>query len=170
MLKNNFFTTSRLCFRQFELTDLDELSTLCADAEVMTYVGDGNPLTQAQTEQWIINSRRNVVAHGYGTGALLDNDSGRLIGWAGISRPDEGGEEIIYGFGREHWGKGLGSELLQGMIVWSQHHLRLSQLRATVDPCNQASIRLLLKHGFELIEKGFEGDVDCDLYCLNMGG
>jgi RimJ/RimL family protein N-acetyltransferase len=38
--------TPRLRLRQFAESDLDEYAELCADAEVMRYVGDRGPLSR----------------------------------------------------------------------------------------------------------------------------
>ena len=102
----NTFETERLIFRTFELDDLETLARISGDEETSLYVGDGGPLSFEDTWQWIENSRRNVREHGYGTGALVLRETGELIGWAGIARPGDGTEEIIYGFDRAYWGRG----------------------------------------------------------------
>lgn len=164
----SLFTTPRLSFRPFVTADLEQLAVLSADPIGSRYVGDGQPLTRAQTAQWIHNSTQNIATHGYGTGAVSCLETDRLIGWAGIARPGDGTEEVIYGLGRDYWGQGYGTELLGGLIQWAREDLCLPELRATVDPANEASIQMLRNAGFELRKTGYGGDPDSNLYCLPL--
>jgi len=154
----NEFETERLRFRTFEPGDLDPLARINADPVTSRYVGDGQPLSCDLTRQWIENSRENVARHGYGTGAVLLRETGELIGWSGIARPEEGGEEILYGFDRDYWGRGLGTELLGGLLRWARDGLGLTELRATVHRDNRASIAMLERAGFALADDCYEGD------------
>ena len=154
----NQFETERLRFRTFEPADLEPLARINADALTSRYVGDGEPLSRDLTRQWIDNSRQNVARHGYGTGAVVLRESGELIGWSGIARPDEGGEEILYGFDRAYWGRGLGTELLEGLLAWARGTLELTEVRATVHRDNAASIAMLERAGFALADDCYDGD------------
>ena len=131
-------------------------------------MGDGRPLTWEETDLWIENSRRNVERFGYGTGAVLARENGKLIGWAGFARPGDGGEEIIYGFGQKYWGNGLGTELLAGILRWARDQLQLEEVRATVAPENTASIAMLRRQGFSLVDACYQGDADSHLYVARL--
>jgi RimJ/RimL family protein N-acetyltransferase len=164
----NSFSTLRLRFRSFEPEDLDPLFTIHSDPETSRYVGDGTTLSRELTRTWIENSRRNVAEYGYGTGAVVLTKTGELIGWAGMARPGDGTEEIIYGLAREHWGQGLGTELLAGLIQWSGQALNAERLRATVHRDNSASIAMLLRQGFDLKDAAHDGDPRTHLYELEF--
>lgn len=160
----NTFETQRLLYRSFEFDDLDRLAEINADVETSRYVGDGQPLSRELTRQWIENSRENVDRFGYGTGAVIQKGTGELIGWSGIARPEEGGEEILYGLYRDHWGQGLGTELLRGLLCWAWQTLALGELRATVHRRNDASIRMLENAGFVLADDRYDDDPNTLLY------
>ncbi len=160
----NRFDTKRLTFRTFERTDLDRLAEISADRATSRYVGDGKPLSRELTRQWIENSRENVAEHGYGTGALVLRATDELIGWAGIARPGDGSEEILYGMYRDYWGRGLGTELLTGLLGWARNQLDLDELRATVHRDNAASIAMLERQGFALVEDCYDGDPEALLF------
>ena len=160
----NAFETERLIFRTFEPEDLEPLARINADPVTSRYVGDGQPLTLALTRLWIENSRENVRRHGYGTGAVVLKASGERIGWGGGARPEEGGEEILYGFDRAYWGKGFGTELLAGLLGWTQGTLGLGEVRATVHRDNAASIAMLERAGFALADECYDGDPETLLY------
>ncbi len=160
----NGFETSRLRFRSFVIEDLDRLAEISADEATSRYVGDGKPLSRTLTRQWIDNSLENVERFGYGTGAVIEKQSGELIGWSGIARPEEGGEEILYGLYRDYWGQGFGTELLAGLLDWAWQVLALGELRATVDRRNNASVRMLENAGFVLADDRYDGDPNTLLY------
>lgn len=56
------FETDRLTARHFEKADLDDFAALCADVEVMRFVGDGTTLERAEVAHWIdvCQEKRNV--------------------------------------------------------------------------------------------------------------
>ena len=163
-----FFETRRLIFRRFEPSDLAALADITKDEQASRYVGDGRPLTLDETRAWIENSRRNVDVYGYGTGAVVDREFGVLIGWAGFARPGDGTEEVVYGFDRDYWGRGLGTELLTGIICWARDQLKLTELRATVSPENSASIAMLQRQGFRLVDDCYLGESDTHLYVTRL--
>ncbi len=152
-----FFETERLVFRPFEAADLDALAAINADPEVLRFVGDGKPIDRATTALWIERSRANVARHGSGTGAVVERASGALIGWAGVARPKGQPPEIIYGFAKAYWGRGLGRELLGALVDWAAP-LVGPELRATADLRNVASITLLDRAGFRLVDRVVEED------------
>ena len=148
MMVEEFFRTPRLIFRPFATGDLDDLARIVADPEVARFTDDGEPLGREMTELWITRSRGNVERFGYGTGALIERSTGRLVGWAGFARPEGSPEEIIYGFEKAAWGKGYASEIVEGLIRFAFDTLNLPELRATIHPENAASHRILRKFGF----------------------
>ena len=118
------------------------------DLQTVRWVGDGNPLTSEEAEFWFTVTERNYRQRGYGMFTLQSRKSGHIVGFAGIVHPNNQQEpEIKYALHRDEWGKGLGSELVAGLIVYAKIKLGLSELIATVDPDNQASRRILEKSG-----------------------
>lgn len=55
---------------------------------------------------------------------------------------------IGYLIAGEHWGKGLGSELIKGLIDWCRGIKKVSSLIAGVETHNIGSIKVLEKNGF----------------------
>ncbi|MDR6627681.1 RimJ/RimL family protein N-acetyltransferase [Caulobacter segnis] len=143
------------------------MAAIVGDPEVMRFVGDGQPLDRPAVADWIVRSRENVARHGYGTAAVLDRDSGVLIGWAGVARPPEGGEELIYGLARAWQGKGLGREILDGLIAVARAR-GVERLRALIYPQNHASAAMLARASFTLADTMYEGEADTHLYVLEI--
>ncbi|WP_343699266.1 GNAT family N-acetyltransferase [Caulobacter sp.] len=161
------FQTPRLTIRPFQLDDLDALAAIAGDPAVMRFVGDGQALSRAACAEWIARSRENVDRHGYGTAAVLDRASGALIGWAGMARPLEGGEELIYGLSRAWQRRGLGREILNGLIGAARER-GATGLRALIYPDNHASAAMLTRAGFTLADTAYEGEDDTHLYVLEL--
>ncbi len=62
----------------------------------------------------------------------------------------------------EHvWGRGLASELVSGLIEWARTQPAIRTLTGGADPTNRASVRVLEKCGFEMID---EADPDAVVY------
>lgn len=51
--KEILFETPRLEVRHFQPSDLDVFAALCADPNVMRYVGDGTILSRSEVARWI---------------------------------------------------------------------------------------------------------------------
>ena len=146
--------TDRLAVRHFRAEDLDGLATIAADPEVMRYVGDGRPVTREQARQWIEKSLLNYGRHGFGSFAVTPkDDDGGLIGYCGLVNPTPEGEaEIIYGFAKTLWGRGLARELA-GPLLSFGFGRGLRRIIATIDPDNLASIRVVEKLGMKLLDR-----------------
>jgi RimJ/RimL family protein N-acetyltransferase len=60
--------------------------------------------------------------------------------------------EIKYALLRAHWGEGLATEAVQGMLAYAAKRLALRRVIATTVPENGASHRVLLKAGMSHLE------------------
>lgn len=163
MIHRSQLVTARLAVRPFQAADAPMLVALFADPDVHRFVGDGLPLAPDVAALWVERSAANLKRFGYGTGAVVKHTGGALIGWAGFARPGDGTQEVIYGLRRASWGRGLGKELLAGLVAFAGER-GITPVRATVDPENAASVQLLRRAGFVLVEPGYRGDPGADLY------
>jgi ribosomal-protein-alanine N-acetyltransferase len=163
MIHKSQLVTTRLAVRPFMASDASLLVTLFVDPEVHRFVDDGQPLAADVAALWVERSAANLERFGYGTGAVVERASGELIGWAGFARPDDGTQEVVYGLRRASWGRGLGKELLAGLVAFAGER-GIAPVRATVDPANSVSVHLLRQAGFVLAEPGYRGDARADLY------
>ena len=57
---------------------------------------------------------------------------------------------IGYLLSKETWGKGLGSELIEGLVAWCEKAGNVSSITGGVEVSNKASIRVLEKNGFKI--------------------
>jgi RimJ/RimL family protein N-acetyltransferase len=123
------------------------------DAEAMRWVGDGEPLDRVGCEHWIEITHRNYATRGYGMSALIEKQSGEIVGFCGLVHP--GGQpeaEIKYAFSGEYWGQGYATEAAIGLLDYGASTHGIDYVIATVAPDNAASQRVLLKSGMQLGE------------------
>lgn len=52
-----------------------------------------------------------------------------------------------------YWNKGYATEASNGLIDYMTYHLSISEIEATCDPLNSASIKVLRKCGLNLLKK-----------------
>ena len=135
--------TERLRLRAFQGGDLDEYARMCADPEVMKYIGTGVTLTRA--EAW--RSMAGILGHwkllGYGMFAVERRDTGQLIGRAGfLDPPDWPGFELGWLLGREHWGRGFAVEAARRALDYAFADLGRDRVISLIRPGNHRSIRV----------------------------
>lgn len=147
--------TPRLRIRPLASDDLDVLHDFSNDPEVVRYVGDGQPQDRATTAKWITNAAGSLPRTGLGSRGVVLTATGELIGWAGlVARDGEPNPELIYGFAKDHWGKGYATEAARAVLETRDGR----SVDATIDPDNAASRRVLDKLGFRPV--GLEADED----------
>ena len=82
---------------------------------------------------------------------MIDKDTNRLIGTAGLNQLNMGSKraEIGYELHPSYWGKGYTSEAVKAILDYSFSTLGLFRIGAVTYPENNASILLLRKFGFK---------------------
>lgn len=149
--------TPRLVLRAFRNADLDAYAAICADAEVMRYIGNGD--TADRTNAW----RQMAVFNGHwslegsGMWAVELKDEARCIGRIGLYGPPHWpGLELGWVLGRAHWGRGLAREGADAARRWAFEVLGCERLISLIRPDNVRSLRLAAA-------LGAQPDGDCDL-------
>ena len=140
--------TPRLRLRRPEPRDFEAFAALCADPEVMRYVGDGAPLSRRRAWQAFSGMLGHWALRGYGQFAVESKASGAFLGRVGLYHPDPWpGTEIAWALAREHWGQGLASEAASAVRDWVFGALDLPRLVSVIISENRASIRVAEKIG-----------------------
>ena len=140
--------TERLVLRAFRDSDLDPYARMCADADVMRYIGPGNTLTRDQS--W--RSMAFILGHwqlrGFGMWAIEIRDSREMIGRAGFLEPEGWpGFELGWLIAREHWGKGYAFEAAHAALSYAGDAFGRESVISLIRPGNTRSIRLAEKLG-----------------------
>ena len=150
----NTIETERVLLRPFSPDDLDAFALICADPEVMRYIGDGQPLSQAQTQTRLAAIIEHRNRHGFGVWAAVDRKIGDLMGYCGLQFLDNTPEvEIGYRLARRFWGMGLASEAARASLEFGFGQLELDRIAAVVQPGNLASRRVVEKIGLKFVKE-----------------
>lgn len=132
--------TERLVLRRARMEDVAAMHPIMSDPVAMRYWSTLPHTELAETERWMASMVDNDPELSDDFIVTLD---GELIGKLGAWRLPEFGFLI----NRFHWGRGYASEALAAFIT-RRRQVGSLYLTADVDPRNDASIRLLQRHGF----------------------
>ena len=143
--------TKHLILRGFCEADLDTYAEMCADAEVMRYIGTGKVLSRA--ESW--RSMAAIIGHwylrGYGLWAVEEQQSGEMIGRIGCWQPEGWiGFEIGWTLRRTFWKCGFATEAAKAAMDFAFNQLQQSHVISLIRSDNIASRRLAEKLGEKL--------------------
>lgn len=143
--------TERLILRMFREDDLDQYAAICADADVVRYLGEGRPL--ARWEAW--RQMAMLVGHwqlrGYGPWAVEERRTGRLLGRIGFFNPEGWpGFELGWTLDRSVWGRGFATEGAKAALKYAFDELKADKVISLIQPPNEASIKVALRIGENL--------------------
>ena len=149
--------TPRLTLREMTVADVDVFYRIYDDPEVTKYVEPlfSNPLDEKIYTQ---NYIKDIYGYyGYGFWTVLDKETGKVIGRAGISNRD-GFEVAELGFviAKAYRGCGLGYEVCDAILDYAKKELEFPKIQALVLPNNGISINLLTKLGFYSKEEYYD--------------
>ena len=144
--------TPRLRMRAWRNEDLDAYAPMCADAEVMRFIGTG--VTQTRAEAW--RSMASFLGHwqlrGYGMWAVERKDTRTLVGRVGFINPEGWpGLELGWLLGRSHWGNGYAIEAASAALAWGRDALGLERVISLIRPGNDRSVKVALALGSRLV-------------------
>jgi RimJ/RimL family protein N-acetyltransferase len=140
--------TERLTLRLPRESDFDAYAAMCADAEVMRYIGDGNALSR--TDAW--RNLALVLGHwqlrGYGLWAVELRETGEFIGRIGCWNPEGWPAfEIGWMLRREFWGRGYATEGARAAIRYAFTELDQPRVISLIRDGNEASVRVAQRLG-----------------------
>lgn len=158
--------TERLLLRTWSPADRDDGFKIWSDPEVMRYIGTGRPNESPdETSAWLARMIAHQERHGFCYWAIVEKESGQLIGSCGMVYQLDGSLPIDFGYtlARSRWGRGLTTEAARAALHYAFERLRLPRMVASVDSRNVASRRVLEKIGF-VFERSEEFPDGVDLW------
>ena len=154
-------TTPRLTLRAFRAEDLDALTALHSDLEVMRFLG-GEP--RSREESWLTMERApgQWALRGYGLMAI--EVEGVFAGRAGVLHPPGWPEpELAWTLASGFWGRGLATEAAQTLRDWAFSRFGWTRLVRYILTGNIRSRRVAEKLGCAISGtvalRGFVADV-----------
>ena len=131
--------------RHWVLSDAKELTNLC-NAVDRHYLSDRlpNPYTEKDAAEWLKMVSENEAVSGIYRAIVYD---GKLIGSISVEKKHDDAE-IGYMLLNEYSNNGLATEAVKQVCTFAFKVLSLEKITANVFQSNIASIRVLLKNGF----------------------
>jgi RimJ/RimL family protein N-acetyltransferase len=157
--------TERLRLRTFVEADFDDYARMCADPEMMRYIGQGTAVSRADAWRSLAMLLGHWQLRGYGMWAVEEKATGAFIGRLGLHYP-EGWPAIEVGWliDRARWGQGLATEGGRAAINFGFERLNLERISSVIHPENAASIRVAEKLGMRLERTALLRDMDVQIY------
>lgn len=167
-----YLETQRLILRKFEETDAERLFLLDSNPEVMKYIGVPPLSDISESENVIKMIQQQYLDNGVGRLAVIEKESGLLIGWSGLKliTQEINGYNNIYDLGYrfipEYWGKGYALESAKASLDFGFNDLKAETIYAHAHSENEGSNHILRKLGFEKTGEFTEPDGICFWYEL----
>ena len=150
--------TDRLILRETRLEDFEPSVALWSDEAVVRHIS-GVPSSRSESWGRLIRFPGLWALLGYGYWSVIERETGRFVGQAGLAdfkremTPSiEGVPEAGYVFSPACHGKGYATEAMLAVMAWADETLEAAQTCAIINPDNHASIRVARKLGFERSE------------------
>jgi RimJ/RimL family protein N-acetyltransferase len=148
--------TQRLLLRPFRPTDFEPYADMCADPEVMRYMGDRGVLNREDAWRHMAMLVGHWQLRGYGMWAVEERATSTFIGRVGLHFPDGWpDQELGWAVARSHWSNGFAFEAASAALVYAFDSLHWPRVISLIDPANRRSIRLAQRLG-EQFEKEVE--------------
>lgn len=162
--------TERLTMRPFTEADLDDYASMCADPEVMRFLG-GKTWTRMESWRHIATTLGHWQLRGYGVWAVDRNDTGELVGRIGFINPEGWpGFELGWTLARPAWGNGYATEAAARALKHAFTEMDRDHVISLIHPDNHASRAVAERLG-EKFERTVEvlGD-EVGVYGIHRGG
>ncbi len=156
--------TKRLLLRQFRDSDIDAYAAMCADPEVMRYLGARSVLSRSDAWRQMAMFAGHWQLRGFGMWAVEERASGSLVGRVGLHFPEGWPDrELAWTLARPYWGRGFALEAARAALAYAFGPLEWHRVISLIDPDNRRSIRLAERLGEQL-----EGEVTLRGYFLSV--
>jgi RimJ/RimL family protein N-acetyltransferase len=132
------------------------LAEMNADAEVMRHIGDGAPVTRAESEL----QSRSIASHwerfGFGLWAVRMGADSPVLGFAGLSHPlwfpsERAMVEAGWRLRRDAWGQGIATEAGRAALEVGFGVLGLEQIVSYIFPGNERSQAVSRRLGMQRV-------------------
>jgi ribosomal-protein-alanine N-acetyltransferase len=145
--------TDNLILREFTDSDVDPLYAIQGDRQHMrlTVWVESRQACEAGLRRYA----RNREMHGFAPWTVVHRAEGRVIGWGGLGiDPDapQWGPEVSYFIHPLYQGRGFATELVLAALRHGFCDVGLLRIGAFARPENLASVRVLEKCGFALVQ------------------
>lgn len=149
LLADSILKTKRMTLRPFTGKDLNDLSALHMDEDVMKFLVGGKRSSVEAVQKDLSNYMAHQERHGFGKWAIIHNETQEFMGRAGFVLLDQT-HEIDFGYAlhKKFWNQGYASELAKAMVDHAIKRWPRERIVGLILPGNDASVKVLEKVGF----------------------
>ncbi|MCG1036918.1 GNAT family N-acetyltransferase [Polaribacter sargassicola] len=162
------FETENLIVRKLVLEDLSGFHKMQRNMNVMKFV-DGNVKTfkEHKKELKSLIDKYNLPNNNFWIYAVVTKKDPKFIGTVALIK-ESLENEIGYRFLEKYWNLGFGSEICKGLLLYCKQ-INLKKIVAYVVDKNKASVKILEKNNFILVDKFINEDKDQESkYIFNL--
>jgi [ribosomal protein S5]-alanine N-acetyltransferase len=162
--------TERLLACRYTMEDLQDVYEMQQDPEVIRYLYNGKLYSLEEEKQRLQQRIDYYDLHpGLGVFKLLLKSDHTFIGAGNLCHLEDGKTiQIGYVLRSQHWGKGYASEITREMLRHGFQELDLQEVVGITELGNEASERILSKHGFWLSKQYIEDGIEVKEFALTQ--
>jgi RimJ/RimL family protein N-acetyltransferase len=132
--------TDRLLIRQWRDDERDAFVRITSNSEVTEFVHGGRPYSDQEIDDFFARQRRQLAEHDVCMGALVEKETGRIVGISGVQPLGTTADlEIGWILERDSWGRGYATEAGRAAMNHVLHTLARPRVVAIIDPLNAPS-------------------------------
>jgi len=144
------FQTERLVLRKWKPQDIEELTSINADPDVMEFFP--SLMTRSETLAMSDRIQAHFKKYGYGLWAVEILGSSQFIGFVGLSVPTFQADftpcvEVGWRLAKEHWGKGYATEAARACLSFAFSSLGLQEVVSFTAALNRRSENVMKRLG-----------------------
>ena len=162
--------TERLFLRELEQKDMRALCRMLQDPEVM-YAYE-HAFSNVEAKAWLDCQLERYARDGFGLWAVIERDSGALVGQCGLTWQDWSGRQVLeigYHLRRDRWGRGYATEAARACKKYAFEALGAREVYSIIRDTNFASQRVALRNGMALrgsfIKRYYNMDMPHLVFC-----
>lgn len=151
---DNRIETDRLIVRRWCAEDIEPYAKICADPEVMAFIGDGATRTFTEAADQVAKFEAMWEQNRYGIYAIELRDSSSFLGFTGFADPSFLPDllpsvEIGWRLGKPFWGNGYATEAAQAVLSAGIRSKMFTGIVSICQAGNIASSRVMQKLGLK---------------------
>jgi ribosomal-protein-alanine N-acetyltransferase len=151
------------------MDDIEPFAKICANPNVMRYIGDGQPVSLHIIAEKISEWIELYEQQKYGLMALVIKETNEFIGFCGLIHQTVDGNECIelgYRLDEAYWRKGIATEAALAVRDYAFNVLEIPLLISIIHHQNDASKDVAKKVGMTLMKQTNFKNVLVDVFYL----
>jgi RimJ/RimL family protein N-acetyltransferase len=146
--------TARLRLRPFHPGDVEPYAAMCADPEVMRFLGNGGVMSREDAWRQLAMFAGHWQLRGFGMWAVEERATGAFVGRVGLHYPEGWPDrEVGWALARAFWGRGYALEAARAALEEAFAQLGWGRVVSLIDPANARSVRLAERLGEQFREE-----------------